>query len=88
MSARPMVLVFVYLALIALLAATILAAQLDIGRLKPVVNLGIAAMKAALILWFFMHLRTRGPLVRLFALGGFVWLTLLFGLGFGDWLSR
>jgi cytochrome c oxidase subunit 4 len=88
MSARPRILVLVYLALIALLAATIMAVQLDIGLLKPVVNLGIAATKAALILWFFMHLRTRGPLVRLFAFGGFAWLILLLGLGLSDWLSR
>jgi cytochrome c oxidase subunit IV len=80
---------FVYLALLCLLALTIGSAQfLSLGAFKPVVNLGIAAIKAALIAWFFMHVREGGPLVRLFSVAALFWLVILFGLGLSDWLTR
>jgi cytochrome c oxidase subunit 4 len=78
----------VYLALLGLLALTIGAAQLQLGAFKPAVNLGIAALKAALIAWFFMHVREGSGLVRLFSVAALFWLLILFGLGLSDWLTR
>jgi cytochrome c oxidase subunit 4 len=88
--ARPQsTFLFVYLALLCLLALTIGAAQLvQLGPFKPVVNLGIAAIKAALIAWFFMHVREGSGLVRLFAVAALFWVLILFGLGLSDWLTR
>jgi cytochrome c oxidase subunit 4 len=79
---------FVYLALLCLLAATIGVAHLRLGPWNPVLNMSIAAAKAFLIVWFFMHLREGSALVRLAAFGGLLWLAILFGLSLGDWLSR
>lgn len=45
-------------------------------------------MKAALILLFFMHIRYSTPLIWLVAGAGFLWLAILFGLTFADYLTR
>jgi cytochrome c oxidase subunit 4 len=87
--ARPQsTFVLVYLALLCLLALTIGAAQLQLGVLKPVANLGIATVKAVLIAWFFMHVREGSGLVRLFSGAALFWLLILFGLGLSDYLTR
>lgn len=78
----------VYLACLVLLGATIGVAHLGLGALNPVLNLSIAAAKAFLIMWFFMHLREGSPLVRLVAFAGLFWLIILFGLVLTDWLAR
>jgi cytochrome c oxidase subunit 4 len=78
----------VYLVLLGLLGLTIGAAHLQLGAFKPVVNLGIAAIKAALIAWFFMHVREGSGLVRLFSAAALFWLLILFGLGLSDYLTR
>lgn len=78
----------VYLALMGLLALTALAARFDLGPLNVPVAVGIAAAKAVLIALFFMHVRTAGHLVRIAAVGAFVWLAILFLLTFNDYLSR
>lgn len=77
--------IFVGIALLMLLSATIGATFLGLGAGA---NVGIAAVKAALVLWFFMELRNSGGLLRLVAFGSMAWLAILFGLGFVDWLSR
>lgn len=78
----------VWLACMVLLALTLLASQFSLGPWKPFANLGIATAKAALIMWFFMHLREASGLVRLFAFGALFWLGVLFWLGLNDWLTR
>jgi cytochrome c oxidase subunit IV len=78
----------VWLACLLLLAATMGVSQLELGALNPILNLAIAAAKAFLIVWFFMHVREGAPLVRLFAFAGLFWLLLLFGLSLADWLTR
>ena len=79
---------FVYFALLVLLGSTIGVAHLQLGSWNPVLNLSIAATKAFLIAWFFMHVREGPALVRLAAFGGLLWLGVLFGLSLSDWLMR
>lgn len=80
-------LLLVYLALMLLLATTIGATLLDIGPVKPVINIGVAIAKACLVFWFFMQLRDATGLVRLFASAAVCWLLILFFLGSINWLS-
>ena len=80
--------ILVDLALLGLLAATYGISFLHLGVFNPILNLGIAVMKAALVAWFFMHIRRATPLVRLFAGGALLWLLILFVLGLNDWLTR
>lgn len=78
----------VYIGLQLLLAATIGVSFLHLGAFNPILNFGIAATKAALIAWFFMHLRAATGVVRLFAGAALFWLLIMFGLGLSDWIAR
>jgi cytochrome c oxidase subunit IV len=81
-------------ALMALLAVTIGLAFVDLDRLLPghgwgvIVALFIAALKAALVVAYFMHVRYGNRLTLVFALAGFVWLAILFVLVFLEVLTR
>jgi cytochrome c oxidase subunit IV len=77
-----------WLALLALLAATVASTALALGPFKPVANLGLAALKAALVLTVFMELRHAGVLTRVFALAGAALLAVLIGLSLADLLTR
>jgi cytochrome c oxidase subunit 4 len=83
---RVYFLVFACLALLMLL--TVAAAQIHLGAFNTPIAMMIALLKAALIVMFFMHVRYAPPLVRIFAVGGFVWLVILFALTFSDYLTR
>jgi cytochrome c oxidase subunit 4 len=81
-------LVQVYIALLVLLALTVGAAFVHMGKFNIVVALTIAIAKACLVIWVFMHVREGGRLVWIFATAAFVWLGILFVLTFSDYLSR
>lgn len=78
----------IFLALIVLTAATVLAAFVDLGFLNAVVALGIAVAKGLLVILFFMHVRYSSRLTWIFVGAGFFWLGILFALGMSDYLSR
>jgi cytochrome c oxidase subunit 4 len=78
----------VWLALLVLLAVTVGSAYIHLGPLNNVINFTVAAIKAALIAVFFMNLKNSSPLLRLAALAGLLWLTLMFALTAGDYLTR
>lgn len=80
--------VWTFAALLVLLAATVAASRLRLGVWAPFVAFGIATAKAVLIALYFMHLRHRGGITRLFAVGGLVWLALLFTLTLADYTTR
>jgi cytochrome c oxidase subunit 4 len=80
--------VLVWVALMALLTLTMAAAFAPIGVLKGPVNLGVAFAKAALVFWFYMHLRQRPGLERLAAVAGAAWLMILLLLSGADFVSR
>lgn len=80
--------VLTYIALMVLLALTCSAAYLPLGAFNLVIALGIALAKAALVVLFFMHMRTSSGLVRLVSAAGLLWLLILFGLMLSDYLSR
>lgn len=76
------------LALMALLVLTISVAYIDLGPYNVIIALVIAAIKASLVAYFFMHIRTSSRLTWTVAIGGFFWLFILFSLTFSDFLSR
>jgi cytochrome c oxidase subunit 4 len=79
----------VFFALLTLLAATIAAAFLPLGRLHLPFALGFATAKAILIGLFFMHLsgpRTR--FARVVTIASMFWLGILLTLTLADYLSR
>ena len=75
---------YVWLALLALLAVTILVARINITSYGVVLNLFIASLKAGLVLAFFMHLKDEGKfLISLFLLTVFA-LAAIIALTFSD----
>lgn len=78
----------VYVALLALLGATVGASYVDLGPMNNVVALGIAAVKMVLVMLVFMHVRWSPRLIPLAAVAGFFWLFYLIAGSFGDYLTR
>jgi cytochrome c oxidase subunit 4 len=81
--------IFVWIALLVLLGLTIAVAKVYYFRYSVLINLGIATIKAVLVLIFFMHLKYEGRFLK-----GLVFLTLLvltsiIALTFSDvWFRR
>lgn len=78
----------VWTVLLLLLAATVGSAFVPLGAFNGIINIGIAAAKTGLILLFFMKLGSSSALLRLAALAGVFWLTFMFLLTAGDYLTR
>jgi cytochrome c oxidase subunit 4 len=49
--------IFIWAALMVLLAATIIVAKVEVSKYSVLLNLFIATVKAGLVLFFFMHLK-------------------------------
>ena len=77
MGREARLLVFVWIGLMALLTATVAVTFSPLGPIKPVLNLLIAAAKAGLIAWVYMHLREQRGLNRIAALAAAAWLMIL-----------
>lgn len=81
--------VLVFGALLVLTFLTVLAANFDLGGVaNEVVALGIAALKASLVVLFFMHVRYSTPLLRLVVAVGFVWFGMMVLFTMSDFASR
>jgi cytochrome c oxidase subunit IV len=78
----------IWAALMLLLLLTLALAYVPMGRLSPAIGVGIAGIKAALVVLLFMELTNAKPLIRLAALSGVVFLAALFLLTLADVLSR
>jgi cytochrome c oxidase subunit 4 len=75
-------------ALMVLTIITVAVSQVELGRLNVVVALAVALCKASLVVLYFMHVRYNGPLIKLTAACGFLWLIFMFVITFSDYLTR
>ncbi len=80
--------VAVFLALLVLTATTTAVAFMDLGPWNTVVALGIAFIKASLVVLIFMHVRWSTNLTRLILVGGLFWLAILLTLTYSDFATR
>lgn len=78
----------VWVALLVLLAATIAVAKIGFTGYSVFVNLLIASIKAGLVLFFFMHLKDEGCLVKAMLFIVIFTLTAVIALFFADVLLR
>ena len=84
----PRVYVTIFLALMAFTALTVAAAFTDLGPFNLAVALGIATIKATLVVLYFMHVRYNPKLIWL-ALGlAISWLGVLVAVTLSDYISR
>ena len=79
--------VTIYVALLALMTATVIAAYLPLGVFNVPVALVIACTKTVLVALFFMHVRYSGKLIWVVAAGALVWLVILLSI-YHDYLTR
>lgn len=81
--------IVVWVALMALMILTAGLSRIDLGEWSTVVALAIAAIKALLVILFFMHVRYESQkMAWVFVVAGFFWLGILLALTMTDYLSR
>jgi len=78
----------VFTALLVLTALTVWIAFHDFGALNTPLALGVAGLKATLVVLYFMHVRHSSRLVMLTAASGFVFLVILLVFAFSDYATR
>ena len=71
-----------------LTATTTAVSYVDLGPWSTVVALGIAVVKATLVVLFFMHVKYSSQLTKIVVAGGLFWLAILIALTLSDFLSR
>ena len=81
-------LAFVWLALIALMLASLGSAYLRLGVGNLIAGLAIATIKSGLVAWCFMELRRASVMSRIAAAVGLAMLLLLMALGMLDYATR
>ena len=78
----------VVLALMVLTATTVAVAFLNLGMMNNVLALGIATVKATLVLLYFMHVRHSSSLTKVAIAGGVVFFALLVAFTLSDTFTR
>jgi cytochrome c oxidase subunit 4 len=80
--------VITWVGLLVLLAITCGTAYIPLGPFNLVINLAVAVAKALLVVFVFMHVLRGVPMIRLVALAGLLWLSLLVGISLVDLVVR
>ena len=77
-----------WIALLVLLAITCGSSYIPMRGLNIAVNLGVAVLKALIVVLVFMHVARGRAVIRMAAAAGFVWLAILAGLSTLDFAQR
>jgi len=78
----------VFLALMLGTFLTVYVARHDLGAFNTPIALGIAIVKATLVVLFFMHVKYSPRLTQLVAASGFAFLAMLFAIMLMDYAAR
>jgi len=78
----------IFAVLLLFTALTIWAAFQNFGPMNDVIALGIAVIKASLVVLYFMHVRYQSRLVSVAVVTGIAWLGVLVMLVLMDYMSR
>lgn len=78
----------VFVILLVLVVVTVGASFIDLGIASVIIALGIATVKAGLIMLYFMHLRYSSKLTWVFAGLGFFGLVIMILIALGDYVAR
>ena len=84
----PKVYGLILLALLAMTALTTGIAFVNLGVFSPVIALGIAVIKATLVILFFMHVKYSSRLVMVTVGAGFFTFLVLITMTLSDYISR
>jgi cytochrome c oxidase subunit IV len=80
--------IVIFLSLMVLTALTVFAATKDFGPGNTIIAVSIAALKATLVILFFMHVRYNDNIVRIAVFAGFLWLGIMIVLTLSDYIGR
>jgi cytochrome c oxidase subunit 4 len=80
--------VLVWVSLLILLAMTVGVSYIHLGWFNAAAAVGIAVVKAVIIILFFMHVRYSSRVVWIFVGAGFFWLGIMMVLTLGDYFTR
>lgn len=78
----------IFAALMVLTIITVAVAWVDLGSLNIMVALGVAVVKATLVVLYFMHVKYSSKLTWIVIGAGVFWLAILLGLTMADYLTR
>jgi cytochrome c oxidase subunit IV len=84
----PKIYAVIFLTLMVGTFLTVFAAGRDFGRMNIVIALGIATIKATLVILFFMHGKYSSRRTKLVIVSGFFWLAIMLGLTIADYSTR
>ena len=84
----PKVYVGIFLSLMVLTAATVVAAYVNLGPFNIVIALAIASVKATLVVLYFMHARYSPNRTHLVIIAAVFWLAIMLALTLSDYLTR
>ena len=78
----------VLLALLILTIVTVAVSRVDFGSANMLIAMGIASVKASLVIAFFMHVKWDTAINKIVFLGSFLFLSLLFVFTLADQATR
>ena len=78
----------VFFGLMILTALTVAVSRVDLGTMNTAVAMGIAILKATIVILWFMHVIHSPRLTWIVVISSFIWLAVLFVLTFSDYLTR
>lgn len=78
----------IFVTLLVLTYLTVQAAFLDLGRMNTIIAMAIAALKATLVILYFMHVKYSSRLTRLVVVAALLWLAILLVVTMSDYLTR
>ncbi len=84
----PKVYLAIFAALLVLTALTVAASFVEMGIFNPIVALGIAVVKATLVVLFFMHVKYSTKLTKLTVGAGLFTFIVLVGMTLSDYMTR
>ena len=84
----PVIYVVILLCLLTFTGLTVGASYIEMGMWNPIVALGIAVVKAVLVVLFFMHVKYSTKLTMITVGGGIFTFLALISMTLADYISR
>lgn len=84
----PKIYLLIFFALLLFTGLTVAASYLEMGIFNPIVALGIAVVKATLVVLFFMHVKYSTKLTKLTVGAGLFTFIVLIGMTLSDYITR
>ena len=78
----------IFAALLVLTAVTVGVAFVNFGPLNNIIAMGIAVLKATLVVLYFMHVKYSSRLVKIVVVAGFFWLAIMVLFTGSDYVTR